>query len=72
MKETKLPPYRNEQELKHAVSLIVSGYPGVHTVIDGFGSTLFRVKEKSFIRIAGDEKLGFYLCFKASPECSGL
>ncbi|MDF2669942.1 MAG: phosphoribosylglycinamide formyltransferase [Paenibacillus sp.] len=57
-----------EQELKDAVNHIVGGYPEVHIVIDGFNSTLFRVKNKSFVRLAGDEQHGYYLCFKATKE----
>jgi predicted DNA-binding protein (MmcQ/YjbR family) len=57
-----------EQELKDAVNQIVGGYPEVSIIIDGFNSTLFRVKNKSFVRIAGEEQHGFFLCFKASPE----
>lgn len=59
---------KREQELKAAVNEIVGSYPEVYIAIDGFGSTLFRVKEKSFVRIAGDEQQGYFLCFKASRE----
>lgn len=59
---------KHEQELKTAVHKIVAGFPEVSEVIDGFNSILFRVKNKSFVRIAGDEQKGYFLCFKASLE----
>jgi predicted DNA-binding protein (MmcQ/YjbR family) len=57
-----------EQELKDGVGKLVGDYPEVSTAIDGFNCTLFRVKDKSFVRIGGDGERGFYLCFKSSPE----
>jgi hypothetical protein len=68
MSEEKVQLSTREQELKSAVNKIVGSYPEVTIVIDGFKSILFRVKEKSFVRIAGDEQHGYFLCFKASRE----
>lgn len=63
MSEEKAASAQREQALKALVNEIVGDCPEVSIEIDGFQCTMFRVKGKSFVRIAGEE-----LIFKASLE----
>ncbi|RKN70592.1 MmcQ/YjbR family DNA-binding protein [Paenibacillus ginsengarvi] len=61
-------PVKSEQEIQSKVNEIVGGYPEVSIVRDGFHSILFKVRKKSFVRIAGDQNNGYFLCFKSTLE----
>ncbi len=55
-------------EMVAAVREIVSPLPEVVEEVDGFGHIVFRVRDKSFARIGGDDERGFSLSFKATRE----
>jgi predicted DNA-binding protein (MmcQ/YjbR family) len=59
---------KQEQVILTAVRAICSSLPEVVEEVDGFGHTVFRVKDKSFVRIGGDTERGYSLSFKANRE----
>lgn len=56
-----------QQEVIEQVRAICSGLPEAEETIDGFGHTVFRVNDKSFVRI-GETEGGYGLSFKSSKE----
>jgi predicted DNA-binding protein (MmcQ/YjbR family) len=68
MSHNKAMQSKQGQDMLANVRRICKKLPEVTEVIDGFGHTVFRVRDKSFIIMGGDEERGPTIAIKASKE----
>lgn len=68
MSHSKAIQSKQGQDMLANVRRICNKLPEVTEVIDGFGHTVFRVRNKSFIMMGGDEARGTTMSIKASKE----